>query len=60
VITLNEYDDIVAMYVEVFKEPPVITGGSLWQSSVLIERLLDAIDTGVPFVDTPVLEGTST
>lgn len=59
-IEINEYDDIVAMYVEKFGEPPVITGGSIWQSDALIERLLDAIDTGEPFVDTPVDIGSLT
>lgn len=53
-IALNEYDDVVAMYVEKFGAPPVVTGGSIWSKVSISERLLDAIDTGVPFVDTPV------
>ena len=53
-IAVNEYDDIVAMYVKKFGTPPVVTGGSVWQSNTIIERLLDAIDSGEPFVDTPV------
>ena len=54
--TLN-YEDVVNLYIEAFGEAPEITGGSLWDSGSIIERLLDAIDSGVPFVDSTVPDG---
>lgn len=54
--TLN-YKDIVQLYKEKFGEEPLITGGSFWQSDKIIDRLIDAINTGVKFEDVKVPDG---
>lgn len=54
----SDYADILKLYEETFGEPPIITGGSLWSKTSIIERLLDAIDSGKPFLDVPIPAGT--
>lgn len=48
------YQDVVNFHVEVFGVEPVITGALFWESDTLIERILDAIDKGEPYVEPAV------
>ena len=54
------YKDVVQMHVDTFGVEPVITGINFWESDNIIEALLDAIDSGKPYVEDEVPEGMDT
>jgi len=45
------YKDIKSMYVKKFGREPVITGVNFWKSDELIDNMLNAIDTGVEYIE---------
>ena len=51
---IMSYQDVVNLHVEVFGVEPVITGALYWESDTLIDRILDAIDKGEPYVEPDV------
>lgn len=48
------YQDVFKMHVEEFGVEPVVTGANFWESDNIIEFLLEAIDSGVPYVEDDV------
>lgn len=52
-----DYKDVISLYVATFGQEPEITGGSFFNSLQIIERLIEAIDTGKPFKDEPLPDG---
>jgi hypothetical protein len=52
-----KHSDIVALYRDTFGKDPEFTGGRMWSPGEICAALLDAIDSGEPFVDEPVTPG---
>lgn len=53
-------ENIYDLHLEVFGVEPVVTGINYAESGSLVERLIEAIQVGVPYVEQPVPEGVST
>jgi hypothetical protein len=53
-------DDLFALHLEQFGVEPVITGINASISGDLIERIIDALETGVPYIEQEVPEGVLT
>lgn len=51
------YEDIIALHIEQFGIEPVITGENFWQSDEIGEMILDAIDKGIPYIESDVPTG---
>lgn len=54
------YEDVVTLHVETFGVPPVTTGMGYALGTPLIDRVVNAITSGVPYIEQPLPEGTST
>jgi len=50
-------DDIFRIHKEVFGADPVITGACCFQSEKIIDRVIDAINKGIPYVEPEVPDG---
>tara|TARA_R110002167_G_scaffold243472_1_gene448964 strand:+ start:680 stop:862 length:183 start_codon:yes stop_codon:yes gene_type:complete len=55
-----EVENIYDLHLEAFGVEPVVTGINYAESGSLVERLIEAIQVGVPYVEQPVPEGVST
>ncbi len=53
-------DDLFALHLEQFGVEPVITGINASISGDLIERIIDALETGVPYTEQEIPEGALT
>ena len=55
-----EIENIFDLHFEAFGVEPVVTGINYAESGSLVERLIESIQTGVPYVEQPVPEEVST
>jgi|TARA_R110000796_G_C14468898_1_gene425352 hypothetical protein len=55
-----EIENIFDLHLEAFGVEPVVTGINYAESGSLVERLIESIQTGVPYVEQPVPEEVST
>ena len=55
-----ELENIFDLHFEAFGVEPVVTGINYAESGSLVERLIESIQTGVPYVEQPVPEEVST
>jgi len=52
------YQEIVQEHIDVFGVEPVITGASRWDNVPLSDRILEAIESGKPYVEEAIPEDT--
>lgn len=51
------FEDVVQLHIDTFGVEPEITGVNYWESDILVERLVEAINSGVPYVEKEVETG---
>lgn len=51
------YKDVVKLHVEKFGVEPVITGANFWESTNIIDRIVEAIENNQSYVEAEVEEG---
>ena len=59
-IKIMSADDLFALHLEQFGVEPVITGINASISGDLIERIIDALEIGVPYIEQEIPEGVLT
>ncbi len=52
--------DIIDLHVKTFGVEPVVTGAMVWESDTFIDRVIDAINKGEPYVENKVPKGVVT
>jgi len=55
-----KYSEIVRMHVELFGVEPIITGVNFRDSDELIDKILQAIEDNIPYVEKDVENGVLT
>ena len=53
-----DLQDVLKMHRELFGVEPVITGIEFFNDTPLIERILNAIEAGTPYIEDEVPDGT--
>ncbi len=52
--------DIIDLHVKTFGVEPVVTGAMVWESDMFIDRVIDAINKGEPYIEPEVPFGVVT
>jgi len=56
--TALKYQEIIQMHVDMFGIEPIVTGANYWDDDPLTDRVLNAIDSGQPYIEDTVPKGT--
>ena len=52
--------DVIDLHVKIFGVEPVVTGIRMWEADTFIDRVMDTIDKGEPYVENKVPKGVVT
>ena len=59
-VDVLEFQDIVKLHIDIFGVEPVITGINYNKSEDTDLKILEAIETGIPYIEQKIPEGVST